>query len=135
MAELKCKNCGGSMEIESNQKFAICEYCGCRERINEYEKSNTNIINNTVNGRIIETNSTSIKSRTTAGLLAIFLGTLGIHNFYLGYTKKATIQLLLTLIFCWTYIIPIAIWIWTIIEAVLIFQGKTFDSNGNELLK
>ena len=28
-----------------------------------------------------------------AGILALFLGTLGIHNFYLGYTGKALFQL------------------------------------------
>ena len=29
----------------------------------------------------------------TAGLLGIFLGGLGIHNFYLGYTGKAMLKL------------------------------------------
>ena len=38
------------------------------------------------------------KSKIVAGLLGLFLGTLGVHNFYLGYTGKAVAQLLLTLI-------------------------------------
>ena len=38
------------------------------------------------------------KSKLTAGLLAIFLGTLGIHNFYLGFTTKAIIQLVVSLL-------------------------------------
>ena len=37
------------------------------------------------------------KSKIAAGLLGIFLGSLGIHNFYLGYTKKAILQLCLTI--------------------------------------
>lgn len=37
------------------------------------------------------------KSKIVAGLLGLFLGTLGVHNFYLGYTGKAVAQLLLTL--------------------------------------
>ncbi len=37
------------------------------------------------------------KSQLVAALLAFFLGTLGIHNFYLGYKKKGMTQLLLTL--------------------------------------
>ena len=37
------------------------------------------------------------KSKMAAGLLGIFLGGLGIHNFYLGYTKKAVAQLLICL--------------------------------------
>lgn len=34
-----------------------------------------------------------VKSKIVAGLLGIFLGTYGVHNFYLGYTKKAIVQL------------------------------------------
>lgn len=36
---------------------------------------------------------TSGKSKVAAGLLGIFLGCYGVHNFYLGYTKKGFIQL------------------------------------------
>lgn len=36
--------------------------------------------------------------KIAAGLLGIFLGTLGVHNFYLGYTGKAVAQLLPTVI-------------------------------------
>lgn len=39
-----------------------------------------------------------MKSKLTAGLLAIFLGGLGIHKFYLGYTKEGIIMLCVTLI-------------------------------------
>lgn len=39
-----------------------------------------------------------MKSKTTAGLLAIFLGGLGIHQFYLGNGSKGVLYLL----FCWT---------------------------------
>ena len=37
------------------------------------------------------------KQWIVAVLLAFFLGTLGIHNFYLGYTTKGIIQLVLTI--------------------------------------
>lgn len=37
--------------------------------------------------------------RVLAGILAILLGYLGIHKFYLGYTKEGVIQLLLGLAF------------------------------------
>lgn len=40
------------------------------------------------------------KSKVTAGILAILLGGLGIHKFYLGKPGKG----ILYLIFCWTYI-------------------------------
>ena len=41
-----------------------------------------------------------IKSKVAAGILAIFLGGLGIHKFYLGKTGMGILYLL----FCWTWI-------------------------------
>ena len=38
------------------------------------------------------------KSKAAAGLLGIFLGCFGFHNFYLGYTGRAVAQLLITLL-------------------------------------
>ena len=40
----------------------------------------------------------SPKDKLVAGLLGIFLGSLGIHKFYLGYTKPAVIMLLVSLL-------------------------------------
>ncbi len=40
----------------------------------------------------------SDKNKMVAGLLGIFLGSLGIHKFYLGYTKAAVIMLVVTLV-------------------------------------
>jgi hypothetical protein len=36
------------------------------------------------------------KSKLAAGLLGIFLGSFGVHNFYLGYIAKAIIQVSVT---------------------------------------
>lgn len=47
-----------------------------------------------------------MKSKTTAGLLAIFLGGLGFHKFYLGQTGWGVLYL----VFCWTRI-PSIIWV------------------------
>ena len=38
------------------------------------------------------------KNRLAAGLLAILLGSLGVHKFYLGYTSTGVIMLLVTLL-------------------------------------
>ena len=71
------------------------------------------------------------KSKTTAGLLGIFLGAAGVHNFYLGYTGKAIAQLsisiaalLLDCVFgIGAFIHPIP-WIWGLIEGILILTGS-----------
>jgi len=44
--------------------------------------------------------SHSDKSKTTAALLAIFLGGIGIHKFYLGQVVWGVLYIL----FCWTWI-------------------------------
>ena len=40
------------------------------------------------------------KDRVAAGLLAIFVGGLGIHKFYLGYNKEGIITLVISLATC-----------------------------------
>lgn len=69
------------------------------------------------------------KSKLAAGLLGIFLGSLGVHNFYLGYTGKAVAQLLLTVV-GWILLGlgPVAAWIWGLIEGILILCS-TYGSN------
>lgn len=67
----------------------------------------------------------SQKSKLAAGLLAIFLGCFGVHNFYLGNTGKAVTQLLLTLL-GWIIIIgPAAAGIWGLVEGILILCSHT----------
>ena len=58
------------------------------------------------------------KSKIVAGLLGIFIGSLGIHNFYLGFTKRAIIQIVVTLVTCG------AGGIWGFIEGILILIDK-----------
>ena len=42
--------------------------------------------------------ATTAKNHIAAGVLAILLGALGVHKFYLGYTKEGVIMLLVTLL-------------------------------------
>ena len=66
------------------------------------------------------------KSRLAYILLAIFLGGFGVHNFYAGYTKKAVIQLLLTVLLGWTGVVALGVLVWIIIDIIQV----TADSNG-----
>ena len=66
------------------------------------------------------------RSRLAYILLAIFLGGFGIHNFYAGYTKKAVIQLLLTVLLGWTVIVPVAVFVWIILDIIKV----TTDADG-----
>lgn len=72
-----------------------------------------------------QTYSPNAKSKLAAGLLGIFLGCFGVHNFYLGYTGKAVAQLLLTLV-GWILLGlgPIAAAIWGFVEGILILASR-----------
>lgn len=84
----------------------------------------------------VESNTTSnnsnTKSKLAAGLLGIFLGSLGVHNFYLGYTGKAIAQLLISLLSCG--MLSFASAVWGLIEGIMILTGSiNTDGDGNPL--
>lgn len=74
------------------------------------------------------------KSANLAGILGILLGSLGIHNFYLGYTKKGLAQLLITVL---TFGFGAGITsVWGLVEGILILTGNiNEDANGTPLEK
>ena len=107
-----CSNCG--KELNENQD--VCLNCGVSIKRNNQPNNNPNA-----------------KSKIAAGLLGIFLGTFGVHNFYLGYTGKAVAQLLITILSCFTLSVVSAIW--GLIEGIMILTGSiTTDANGNQLV-
>jgi TM2 domain-containing membrane protein YozV len=63
------------------------------------------------------------KSRTSYIVLGIFLGSLGIHNFYAGYTSRAVGQLCLTVLTLGY--LGIVSWIWAIIEICTVEKDST----------
>lgn len=76
------------------------------------------------------------KSRLAAGILAMLCGSLGIHNFYLGFQQRAMTQLLLTLVgsIFTCGITAIAMMIWGIVEGVRILEHRSnIDVNGVRL--
>ena len=124
-----CKNCGNPMDVNA----AVCIKCGCAKGTGMSYCHNCG--NPTVPGAAVCTNcgvalnvvTADSKSKMTAGLLGIFLGGLGIHNFYLGYTGKAIAQIVLS--FCFG-----AGALWGLIEGILILCGKIDkDAKGNPL--
>jgi hypothetical protein len=62
------------------------------------------------------------KSRVGAGVLGILLGVFGVHNFYLGRSGVAVLQLLLTVLSL-GMLSPL-VWVWSIIESILILVGS-----------
>jgi TM2 domain-containing membrane protein YozV len=63
------------------------------------------------------------KSKIVAALLCFFLGALGVHRFYLGYTKLGIFQII-TCGGCG---------IWALIDFIQILTGGLKDSEGRDL--
>lgn len=64
------------------------------------------------------------KSKLAAGLLGIFLGGLGIHRFYLGYTTIGVIQLVLTVVLgIFTFGLA---GLWGVVEGIMILAGSSY---------
>jgi TM2 domain-containing membrane protein YozV len=71
------------------------------------------------------------KNQLVALLLAIFLGFLGIHRFYIGRVGTAIAQLLL-LILGLILLIPLyALAVWVLIDIILIAMGNLVPKNGS----
>lgn len=76
-----CNECGQLINV----KAEICPKCGVRQMgapVTAYRAPQ------------------STRNKTVAGLLALFLGGLGMHKFYLGQGMQGVFYL----IFCWTFI-------------------------------
>lgn len=69
----------------------------------------------------------SDKSKLTAGLLQIFLGSFGVGRFYLGYSGIAIAQIAVTWLTCGLGAI------WPLIDGIMMLVGKVPDSNNRPL--
>jgi TM2 domain-containing membrane protein YozV len=65
------------------------------------------------------------KDFTTAIILSVLLGALGVDRFYLGYTGLGIVKLAVALLSFGTIA-----WIWWIVDIILIATGKLTDSRG-----
>jgi hypothetical protein len=69
----------------------------------------------------------SDKSKMTAGLLQIFLGSFGIGRFYLGYTGLAIAQIAVVWLTCGAGAL------WPLIDGIMMLTGKVPDAQGRPL--
>ncbi|GAA3697256.1 TM2 domain-containing protein [Gordonia hankookensis] len=78
----------------------------------------------------------SDKSKVVAGLLQIFLGSLGVGRFYLGDFQTGGIQLGLTVIgwitaiFFVGFLVLLGVGIWALIDGIMMLTGSVRDKNG-----
>ena len=114
-----CSKCG----FQNNQGEMFCKQCGkpiddgqelcedCAKNANAQQATQ----NTTSNSSTVTPES---KSKLAAGLLGIFLGGWGIHNFYLGFTGKGIAQIIVTIVTCGIGSL------WGFVEGILILTGS-----------
>ncbi len=101
-----CPTCGAT----TSEEAVVCVTCGASLQTAEPEAK------------------LSKRSKLVAGLLGIFLGAYGVHNFYLGFTKKAIIQIIVSVVTCGIG------GIWGLVEGIMILCGnRDTDVDGAKL--
>lgn len=128
----KCTNCGVDIPVEA----AFCNFCGAAQQSQQAppqpEQAAPNYQQVPPQPPYGQTPYEQ-KSKLAAGLLGIFLGGLGIHNFYLGYQNRGLIQLLVSLLTCGIGAVPMSIW--GLIEGIQILTGSVSVDANNVPLK
>ncbi len=129
MALINCKECGQQI----SDSASVCPHCGapvirdvfcpsCGTKVPENVKFCPNC-----GGQIYpvsETAKAGKKDKLVAGLLAIVLGGLGIHYFYLGKTTAGVLTIVISLVSCGIW--PVVMLIQGIL--MLIMSEEDFDS-------
>ena len=75
------------------------------------------------------------KCSLRAGLLGVFFGFLGLHNFYLGNRQRGMAQLLLSLAGWLLLVGPVVSFVWGFIEGIFILSKKIERDSEGYLLK
>ena len=105
MAGNFCSHCGNSV----SPMAAACPQCG--HPVASQQTTSQNAVGQPlanpyvqVAGQPLANPYAPAKSRVTAGILAILLGGIGVHKFYLGKIGLGVLYLLLFIVFFWTFI-------------------------------
>ena len=118
-----CRNCGKSVD----EKAIACPQCGVPPWLEKKFCPNCGTPTQPNQVMCVKCGvsltkgfgGTMGKNRIVAGVLGILLGWLGIHKFYLGYTKEGLIMLLVSILTSWIWIGPVIIGTIGFIEGII----------------
>lgn len=127
--EIRCPKCKGNKFSYAGDNAFKCAFCGTVFQVSptpaptEITHEEKPIV---VNVQMPQENHQSVpqnpKSKTAAGLLAMFLGGWGIQWFYLGKAGRGLVYLLLWIFFCWTVAVPVILMFISLIETIKFFS-------------
>lgn len=140
-----CKNCGARLAedgsktcmkcgAEKGKGTGFCPNCGTMA-------SRDHAYCGKCGAALYLTDVSDRKSRMAAGFMAIFFGCFGVHNFYLGHTGRAVLQLAVTVLSVlsarwalYLLLAPVVIGAWGLLEGILLLAGVAkVDGRGNLL--
>ncbi len=135
-----CRTCGSQIENET----VVCMHCGCKPLVGHNYCQNCGAT--TTEGQVVCLNcgfslqakdscEESERNMYIAAALAFFLGYIGIHDFYLGYTKRGVIKIVLTVVLAIIVVGPVISSIWAFVDFIKILAGSMTDSDGKKLTK
>lgn len=138
---MKCTNCGKELNVQDQ----FCGNCGYKVIPPRHNCPNCGMILSQ-GDRVCSHCGYEIpiqvqpsihkRSRMVAGLLGIFLGGMGVHNFYLGYSSKGFIQVCLFFGGILTFGLSTFIAsLWGFVEGVLLLSGSIERDGDDQLLK
>ena len=124
-----CPECGKQYSTQEKVSRVKCPYCGAETNVSYSEQEQPNYqeqwrqFSNQASAAMddVFSNGPSGKSRGVAGLLALFLGAVGLNYFYLNKTSAGVLFLVATLLSCG--ILGVVTQIVSIIQGVLFFTS------------
>ncbi len=122
----KCAQCGAPIDAMAT----VCKFCGAEVAAQpQYQapqgQQSAQYAQPQVPPAYVQFNEADRKSKLVAGLLGIFLGAFGVHNFYLGFTSREVIQIVVTFVTCGIG------GLWGFIEGILILASNNkVDAKG-----
>ena len=123
-----CPECGKQYSTQEKVNRVKCPYCGAETNVSyaeqEPQQSQWQQFGQQTARTVddVFSNGPSGRSRGIAGLLAILVGAIGVHYFYIGKTNAGVIFLLATLITCGA--LGVVTQIIAIIQGILFFTSS-----------
>jgi TM2 domain-containing membrane protein YozV len=125
----QCPECGKQYSTQEKVNRVKCPYCGAETNVSyaDQQQSQWQQFGEQAASTVddVFSNGPSGKSRGVAGLLALFLGAVGLHYFYMGKTSAGVLFLLATLLTCGA--LGVVTEIISIIQGVLFFTSTQAD--------
>ena len=127
-----CPECGKQYSTQEKVNRVKCPYCGAETNVSysDQEPSQWQQFGQQTARTVddVFSNGPSGRSRGIAGLLAILVGAIGVHYFYIGKTGAGVVFLLATLLSCG--LLDVVTEIVSLIQGILFFTStqEEFES-------